>query len=157
MHVACVCVQGAVALGPQNHSTTSAGMQGGQGGGSLPTKGRSILDTPLWFGEVVPGSGFSRRLSVRNTTMLAFPFRCESRWACHGRCVLVLDLVLSVLLCLCWAAVGSRGGRTGQLLAAMVLHLCARQPLCFRTYWAWCAWTEGLVATGARCAWVEGL
>ena len=34
-----------------------------------------LLDLPLAFGEVVPGSGFTRHLSVRNTTTLPFPFR----------------------------------------------------------------------------------
>lgn len=33
-----------------------------------------LLDSPLWFGNVVPGSGFTRKVSVRNTTTLPFPF-----------------------------------------------------------------------------------
>lgn len=35
----------------------------------------AMLDMPLWFGAVVPGSGFTRRLAVRNTTTLPFPFQ----------------------------------------------------------------------------------
>ena len=34
----------------------------------------SLLDAPLWFGNVVPGSGFTRKVGVRNTTTLPFPF-----------------------------------------------------------------------------------
>lgn len=33
------------------------------------------LDAPLWFGEVIPGSGFTKRLTMRNTTTLPFPFK----------------------------------------------------------------------------------
>ena len=33
------------------------------------------LESPLWFGEVVPGSYFCKHLSVRNTTSLPFPFK----------------------------------------------------------------------------------
>ncbi|KAJ9523120.1 hypothetical protein QJQ45_023889 [Haematococcus lacustris] len=35
----------------------------------------AVLDMPLWFGEVVPGSGFTKKLVVRNTTTLPFPFK----------------------------------------------------------------------------------
>jgi hypothetical protein len=34
-----------------------------------------ILGSPLWFGEVVPGSTFTRRIIVANTTALPFPFK----------------------------------------------------------------------------------
>ena len=32
------------------------------------------LDLPLWFGECAPGAGFSKTVSVRNTTKLPFAF-----------------------------------------------------------------------------------
>lgn len=39
------------------------------------------LDMPQWFGEVVPGSAFSKTVSVRNTTKLPFAFEWAlSRW-----------------------------------------------------------------------------
>jgi hypothetical protein len=34
----------------------------------------ALLDAPLWFGNVVPGSGFTRKVGVRNTTSLPFLF-----------------------------------------------------------------------------------
>ncbi len=39
------------------------------------------LDMPQWFGEVVPGSAFSKTVSVRNTTKLPFAFEWAlSKW-----------------------------------------------------------------------------
>lgn len=36
---------------------------------------KGALGMPLWFGQVVPGSGWSKRVTVRNTTTLPFPFK----------------------------------------------------------------------------------
>lgn len=77
-------------------SAGSATGQSGSGtGGALPSAGSrrarassgsgpepltlstAVLDSPLWFGEVVPGSVFTRRVAVRNTTTLPFPFKWE--------------------------------------------------------------------------------
>ncbi len=44
------------------------------------------LDLPLWFGECAPGAGFSKTVSVRNTTKLPFAFEWGlTKWVLRER------------------------------------------------------------------------
>lgn len=59
-----------------SRATAVGSTSGSRGRQGVPVHAApSVLDMPLWFGEVVPGAVFTKRLTVHNTTTLPFPFK----------------------------------------------------------------------------------